>query len=243
MHKIHPILNVIKILLLICNKRKRWLIINNQNETKTNEYKINQNVAYLELRKKDGSTVDATIDTDDLKRVLEEGIWFAEWHKNFNNYLVENIKHTIDDKTHMEKQTLQAFILGEAPKAPIRHLNGNTLDNRKANIQVFEQNTINDYKELNSETISIILRDKYGRENGKTLIDKEDFDRIINSRYAWILYKLNSKPYAVANTPKGRIFLNKFIMDTPENSVTHPINLNTLDNRKCNLENVSLGVY
>lgn len=143
----------------------------------------------------------------------------------------------------MEKQTLQAFILGELSKAPIRHLNGNTLDNRKANIQVFDQNTINDYKEVNSETISIILRDKYGRENGKTLVDKEDFDKIINSRYAWILYKLNSKPYAVANTPEGRIFLNKFIMDTPENSVTHPINLNTLDNRKCNLENVSLGVY
>ena len=143
----------------------------------------------------------------------------------------------------MEKQTLHAFILGALPNAPIRHLNGNTLDNRKANIALFDQNTINDYKELDSDTIAIILRDKYGRENGRTFIDKEDFDKVVNSRYAWILYKNNSKPYAVANTPEGRIFLNKFIMDTPENFITHPINLNTLDNRKSNLENVSLGVY
>lgn len=127
------------------------------------------------------------------------------------------------------------------PKAPIRHRNGNTLDNRKDNLAVFDQNTINDYKEVDSETIAIILRDKYGKENGKALIDKEDYDKIVNSRYAWILYKINSKPYAVANTTEGRIFMNKFIMDTPENMVTHPINLNTLDNRKCNLENVALG--
>jgi hypothetical protein len=228
-------------LLSIYNKRKRWLIINNQQAIKENEYKINQNVAYIQLSKKDGSTIDATIDTEDLKRVLEEGTWFAEWHKDFNNYLVQNIKNSIDDKNHSEKQTLQSFILGTHPKAPIRHRNGNTLDNRKDNLVVFDQNTINDYKEVDSETIAIILRDKYGKENGKALIDKEDYDKIVNSRYAWILYKLNSKPYAVANTPEGRIFLNRFIMDTPENMVTHPINLNTLDNRKCNLENVALG--
>ena len=223
------------------NKRKRWLIINNQYEIKRNEYKINQNVAYLELRKKDGSIIDATIDTEDLKRVLEEGTWFAEWHKDFNNYLVQNIKHTIDDKKHMEKQTLHSFIMSTLPKAPIRHRNGNTLDNRKDNLEIFNQNTINNYKEFDSETISIILRDKYGKENGKTLVDKEDFDKIINSRYAWVLYKINSKPYAVANTPEGRIFLNIFIMDTPANMFTHPINLNTLDNRKCNLENVAIS--
>ena len=88
--------------------------------------------------------------------------------------------------------------------------------------------------------MAIILRDKYGRENGKAIIDKEDYDRIINSRFAWILYKINSKPFAAANTPEGRIFLNKFIMETPEKMIVHHINLNTLDTRKNNLENKSL---
>lgn len=141
----------------------------------------------------------------------------------------------------MKKQALHSFIMNTLPKAPIRHRNGNTLDNRKDNLEIFNQNTINDYRELDSETIAIILRDKYGKENGNTLVDKEDFDKIINSRCAWVLYKINSKPYAVANTPEGRIFLNIFIMDTPENMFTHSINLNTLDNRKCNLENVALS--
>ncbi|MGV8979968.1 hypothetical protein [Clostridium sp.] len=31
--------------------------------------------------------------------------------------------------------------------------------------------------------------------------------------------------------------MNRFIMSTDQDMVTHPINLNTLDNRKANLEN------
>jgi hypothetical protein len=80
------------------------------------------------------------------------------------------------------------------------------------------------------------LRDKYGKENGKTLIDKEDLTRVIKTGYCWVCYKINGEPYAIANTPGGRIFLNRFIMQTPENQNTHAINLNTLDNRKANLE-------
>jgi len=51
-----------------------------------------------------------------------------------------------------------------------------------------------------------------------------------------VLYILKKEPYAIANTPGGRVYLNRFVMDSPEEMVTHPINLNTLDNRKCNLE-------
>lgn len=193
------------------------------------------------MHKKDGTTINATIDAEDLTKVLEKGTWFAQWHKDFNNYLVLTLsEQEVEGKKHIEKQTLQAFLLNVHTKAPIRHINGDTLDNRKCNLELYEQNKINDFQEFNEATIAIILRDKYGKENAKTLIDKEDLDRVTNTGYSWVCHKINGEPYAVANTPEGRIFLNRFIMKTSQNKVTHAINLNTLDNRKANLEHITL---
>lgn len=214
-------------------KRKRLIII----EKNLNEYKIKENVAYVALKKKDGSTIDCKIDIDDLQNVLDNGLWFAEWHKDFNSYLVQ---HYVKGPKGREKQTLHSFILGSHSKVPIRHINGDTLDNRKSNIEIYDKNTPNDYKELDNKTVALILRDNYGRENGKTIVDKEDLNKVMSFGYAWVPYKIGTKPYAVANTPFGRIFLNRFIMDTPEDMITNHINLNTLDNRKANLENISL---
>ena len=189
------------------------------------------------MHKKDGTTINATIDAEDLTRVLEKSTWFAQWHKDFNNYLVQTFTEQNEaDEKYIGKQTIQSFLLNVHTKAPIRHLNGDTLDNRKCNLEIYTQNTTNDIQEFNAETIAIILRDKYGKENGKTLIDKDDLDRVKETGYSWVCYKINGEPYAVANTPEGRMFLNRFIMQSTENKVTHAINLNTLDNRKANLE-------
>ena len=104
-------------------------------------------------------------------------------------------------------------------------------------MEVFDHTAINDYIVSDENTIAIILRDKYGKENGRTFIDKEDLDKVVIKDYTWVLYISKKEPYAIANTPGGRVYLNNFIMDTPEDMISHPINLNTLDNRKCNLEN------
>lgn len=193
------------------------------------------------MLKKDGTTINATIDAEDLKQVLEKGTWFAQWHKDFNNYLVLTLsERVVDGKKLVEKQTLQSFLMKVHTKAPIRHLNGDTLDNRKSNIELYEQNKTNDVEEINADSVAIILRDKYGKVNGKTLIDKDDLDRVNSAGYTWVSHKINGEPFAVANTPEGRIFLNRFIMQTPKNKVTHAINLNTLDNRKANLEHLTL---
>jgi len=212
------------------------IVIKSKYEIKGNEYEIKENTAYIKLRKKDGTIIDTKIDAADLKMVLDKGIWFAEWNKTFNNYLVQNVSYP-----SKEKQTLHSFILGAHPKSPIRHINGDTLDNRRSNIQIYNQNTgINDYKELDRETIGIILRDKYGMEKAQTLIEKEDLDRVLNSGYTWVYYTNHGKNYAVSNSPQGRIYLHNFIMSTPENMITEHINHNTLDNRKSNLNNVEL---
>ena len=91
-------------------------------------------------------------------------------------------------------------------------------------------------------TIAVILRDKFGKENGRTFIDKEDLRKVVKKGCTWVLYITRQEPHAIANTPEGRIYLNKFVMDTPEKMNCHPTNLNTLDNRKCNLENKAIEV-
>jgi len=194
-------------------------------------------VTNIKIRKKDGSLLEAIIDTEDLQRVLENGTWFAEWHKDFNSYLVQTISSSKDSHKHGEKQTLQSFLLGLSPYAPIRHINGNTLDNRKDNLEIYNQNVVNDYKSMDESTIAVLLRDKYGREIATTLIDKEDLDKVINSGHSWVQYILNHKPYAVSNTEKGRVYMDRFIMNTGEAMLVHHINLNPLDNRKSNLKN------
>lgn len=100
---------------------------------------------------------------------------------------------------------------------------------------------MNDYKKLDSDTVAVILRDKNGIEKARTIIDIEDLDKVINSGYSWVPFRNNEQTYAIANTPEGRIYLNKFIMNTPEDMATHPINLNTLDNRKINFENKNVS--
>ncbi|MBC7765014.1 MAG: hypothetical protein H7Y41_00895 [Hyphomonadaceae bacterium] len=208
---------------------------------KGNTYKIDGEIAYLNLLKKDGTTIQAKIDAKDVNTVLEKGTWFARWHKDYNNFLVQTISERYEGgKKYNEKITLQSFLLEVHTKAPVRHLNGDTLDNRRCNLEVYTQNIKNDFYELDAQTIAIILRDKYGKENGKALVDKEDFDKVMTLQSCWVSHKINMQPFAVANTPQGRIFLNRIIMQTPENAYIHAINLNTLDNRKANLENIVL---
>jgi len=227
------------------NIRKRCPIIKNEIkkeakkvEIKSNKYETMEDITILKLVKKDGTTIDGKIDTEDLQKVLEKGLWFAEWNKDLNNYLAQNLgSYYIEEKKYRRKQGLQSFILDTHPKAPVRHCNGDTLDNRKCNLEVYNQNTPNDYIEAIEDTVAVILRDRYGKERAKTIIDKEDVNRVINSGYTWVYFKKDTEPYAIANTPEGKIYLNRYIMGTPEDMVTHPINLNTLDNRKANLEN------
>ncbi|MBV4441029.1 hypothetical protein [Clostridium tyrobutyricum] len=203
-----------------------------------NKYEINGDVTLVSLARKHGSEFTTKIDTEDIEKVKSAGTWFAEWHKDFNNYIVQNISSTTNTakKSKPLKQNLQSLILNTNPKAPIRHINGNTLDNRKCNLEIVKRNTKNDYEVVNKNTIAVLLRDKYGRVVSKALISKQDLDKVINDKYSWIKYKVNDNICVIANTPNGRIQLDKVIMNSNDNTIIHHINLNPLDNRRNNLE-------
>lgn len=208
------------------------IIIKSKHELKRNEYEIKGNIVLLKLPKRDGTLVDCKIDPMDLRKVIDKGGWFAEWSKEFNNYLA---KTEIAAGNIKEKLSLDSFILDANPKAPIRHFNEDSLDNRRSNIEIYNQNSINDFEELDSETVSIILRDKYGREKARTTIDKEDLKKIVDDKHSWVYFKKGTEHFAVMNSPEGRVFLQDYIMNTPENKKVKFIDFNTLNNKKSNL--------
>lgn len=173
-----------------------------------------------------------------MEKVKNMGTWFAEWHKDFNSYLVQNISSTKTNKQSKPlKQTLHSVILDANPKAPIKHINGDTLDNRKCNIAIIEKNTRNDYEILDENIISIILRDKNGKASSRALISNEDLNTVIIDGFSWIEYKTDGNIHVVANTSNGRVYLDKRLMTPSDSEIIHHINLNPLDCRRSNMEN------
>jgi len=217
---------------------KRCLTINTNYKTQENKYTTKGNVTEITVLKKDGSELICKIDTFDAERVQKAGTWFAEWHKDFNNYLVQTlITSKVNGKTVSTKQTVQSVILDVNPKAPIKHLSGNTLDNRKENLELYNKNLKNDCTKIDHETMGIILRDKFGNSKDTALISMEDLNQVVLDGYNWVMHKKGSEHMVVANTADGRIRLDQLIMNPDDTMKVHHINLNPLDNRRKNLEN------
>jgi len=217
---------------------KRCLTINTNYKTQENKYTTKGNVTEITVLKKDGSELICKIDTFDAERVQKAGTWFAEWHKDFNNYLVQTlITSKVNGKTVSTKQTVQSVILDVNPKAPIKHLSGNTLDNRKENLELYNKNLKNDCTKIDHETMGIILRDKFGNSKDTALISMEDLNQVVIDGYNWVMHKKGSEHMVVANTADGRIRLDQLIMNPDDTMKVHHINLNPLDNRRKNLEN------
>ncbi|WP_294407265.1 hypothetical protein [uncultured Clostridium sp.] len=191
----------------------------------------------IKVLKKNGSELTCKIDTSDLDKVKEHGTWFAEWHKDFNNYLVQTLEKTnVNGKVKYIKRSIQSVILDVNPNAPIKHLDGNTLDNRKCNLELYNRTLKNDCEKVDFETMAVILRDKYGNAKHKALISMSDVDRVVRDGYNWVVYHKGTEMMVVANTKKGRIRLDELLMKPEEGQKVHHINLNPLDNRRKNLE-------
>ncbi|MBO3445247.1 hypothetical protein [Clostridium sp. CCUG 7971] len=214
-------------------------VINNYKTTE-NKYETQGSVTLITILKKNNTELVAKIDTEDLEKVQAMGIWFAEWHKDFNSYLVQNLTVTKENKKiKSTKKNLQSVILDTQVSAPIRHINGDTLDNRKCNLELVDTKEKNAYEVIDDETIAVILRDKYGKIQEKALVSFKDLDRVINKRYTWICHKGSKQPQVIAHTPNGKVHMADVIMKPGEDERVHHINLNPLDNRRKNLENKS----
>lgn len=191
----------------------------------------------MTILSKNGTKLTTKIDTTDMDKVKNAGVWFAEWNKDFNSYLVQNISSTkLNKKSKPLKQSLQCFIMDTNIHVPIKHINNDTLDNRKSNLTVFMRDEKNEIEKIDNDTVAILLKDKYGNVHSKALISSADLNQVVTDEYTWINYKVNGENCVVANTPNGRIHLDRILMEPSDNQTIHHINLNPLDNRRHNLE-------
>lgn len=211
--------------------------INTNYKTTENKYDVKNDLVIFTVLKKDGSELKVKINIPDLEKVQSAGIWFAEWNKDFNDYIIQNISVTKKNKQGKPlKQSLQSLILDVNPKAPINFVNGDVLDNRRSNLELVERNTKNSYEIVDNDTIAVILTDKYGNAKDKALISTKDLNKVINDTYSWVLHKVNGNLMVIANTPDGRIHLDRVIMNPDLDEKIHHINLDPLDNTRKNLE-------
>lgn len=218
--------------------------MNNNYKTTENIYETNGDITYITIMKKNGDLLKTKIDTADAERIKSYGIWFAEWNKDANNYIAMNISNSARNKKGKPlKQSLMTAVLDISPASPVTHISNDTLDNRKCNLSVFDRNAINEIEKIDADTTAILLRDKFGNINGKAIISNCDLSECVNSKYTWVLHKKGTNHMCVvANTKEnGRVHLDDFIMNIKENEKVHHINLNPLDNRRTNLEIITVN--
>ena len=83
-------------------------------KTFENKFDIKDQIAYVTALKKDGTELVFQIDADDVEKIKSMGTWFAEWHKDFNAYTIQNISKSKESKP--VKQSLQTVILNTKTK-------------------------------------------------------------------------------------------------------------------------------
>ena len=199
-------------------------------DRKPHQIDICDKVGKLTAYTKKGKAVTALFDVADVDKITAFENWRAVWHTDFDCSIIESK----DFKDGYARRTpVAAAILQCSPNAPIRHLNGDVLDNRRANLEIYDLFAQpNAYKEMDSG-ISVVLKDRYAREVGEFLIDQIDLEKVVNSGFVWLKKKrANGQPYVVN---ADGLLLAHFLLDAHEGYVVYD-NKNPLDNRRENIK-------
>ena len=75
-----------------------------------NQYDIVGDVVNLTVFNKKGKSFVAQFDLEDLEKVKNYSYWYAQWHKDFNCYIIET-KTKINENAKEEKIVLEIIIL------------------------------------------------------------------------------------------------------------------------------------
>ncbi|MCL2559954.1 MAG: hypothetical protein FWE07_05650 [Turicibacter sp.] len=194
------------------------------------QIEIDGDVGKLTAYTKKGKPVVALIDAVDVEKLEAFEHWRAVWNTEFDCQMIES--KTFKDGYAM-RLPVAAAILDCSPNAPIRHLNGELLDNRRANLEIFDVKAQPNEIEVVGDNVQIKLRDRYGRDVGVALIDADDLDFVVNEQHVWLKKQRSSgQPYVV--NQQGLLLAHHVLRVTE--GFAHYINKNPLDNRRKNLE-------
>jgi len=190
------------------------------------EGQIGKLTAYTKKEK----PIVALFDVADIGKVEAFSNWRAVWDTRLDG-------PTIESKALHEGRAIRtpvaAAILGCSPNAPIRHLNGDVLDNRRVNLEIYDvKGQPNDYEVVDGHVV-VMLRDRYGVVIGEALIDKDDLESVINDDHVWLKKRRsNGQPYVVN---QNGLLLAHFLLGLDVGFVVY-LNKNPLDNRRSNIK-------
>lgn len=207
---------------------------------KQNRYEINNEIVTIFLNRKEDKDLEAYIDKDDIQRVISYGTWFGEYHKDLKDYTVQNVTYTMrNGKKYREKLSLQNLIMNNYDGYIIKHKNSNRLDNRKENLILYKDEISNKYV-VDGDITRIYLKNK--DETYETIIDTEDLERVKSLGYTLHRSQGEGLPYCIYKKEGKTKYLHRFILNLEEgdNYVVDHKNHNTLDNRKNNLNRVTV---
>lgn len=114
---------------------------------KGNKYYIEGDSVRIEFNMRDGTVLNGYIDLTDMDKVLIDYkyTWHAHWLRLSKAYYVEATEHLSSEKGKIKNriERLHIFLLNPDHDSNIvvDHINGNTLDNRRANLRVAQTDT------------------------------------------------------------------------------------------------------
>ena len=194
---------------------------------------IDKNIGKLTAYTKKGKPVVAIFDAADVEKITAFENWRAVWHTDFDCHIIES-KDYKDGRA--VRTPVAAAILGCSPNAPIRHTNGDILDNRNSNLEIYNVKAQpNEYKivENGFAGFAVMLKDRYGRIVGEFLIDTCDLDLVVNSGHIWLKKRRASgQPYVAS---ADGLLLAHLLLGVNEGFVRYK-NRNPLDNRRENIK-------
>ena len=202
-----------------------------------NTYNTQDNTTTLTVFNKKGKALQVTFDVSDLTLVSENGPYFAEWHKDYNNYLILTKRQvSVNGRKTFHKIPLATLILGVSSTTPILYRDQDTLNLHHENLIIYDRYEQNQYVLTTSDTALITLKNKYGLVVGEAIIDRSDLDYVVTTQFNWTIQKrLKGQPRVIANTPTGRVLLDHYLTTPNEDEYVVHLNKNPLDNRRANL--------
>jgi hypothetical protein len=117
---------------------KIYIIPPQKGNKMNNDYEIRGDTTAIFLRRKDGTMLEALIDTEDFDKVnAYAGRWVPQWNSSVRSFYVVKVKSRRRGMSDPRVRLRLHRIITDCPDSmEVDHLNHNALDNRKCNLKV-----------------------------------------------------------------------------------------------------------